>query len=171
MRPPSIVIHGGEGAEAPTCFLCEEGGGPGAQELFRICRCNVFVHLACQRKLMASTPSHAVGCPVCQTPYSNTTTSTRTRVSYEGRRIVCYVVGVISLALVALVEYLIWLFVEQHASYLAIASTFLGTAICFGIIGAMVFRGVPMTTSVSRVVVQRPLHTPSTRRPSGSDLI
>ena len=63
---------GGDGEElgpGELCFICYNGNG----DVFSVCECaGRFVHLECQRKMMAACATHAEGtCAVCKAPYTN----------------------------------------------------------------------------------------------------
>ena len=74
-----------------TCYVCEEPGG------WRLCNCtDRLLHVECQRKIIQKTPSHALGCPVCLTPYSNARSVINYSLSVEGRRLVLFTLGIIS---------------------------------------------------------------------------
>ena len=68
---------GGEVVDMNECFICCEASG----SLYRVCKCDTFVHEACMRRLV-SVPTHSTHCAVCRTPY-NVRQRTRCVVSYQ----------------------------------------------------------------------------------------
>lgn len=76
------MARGASTDSSPSCFVCEEPGGT----LLAVCNCRGrYLHVSCQRKLIARAPAHANGCAVCKAPYANVVMTTRTRLSRAAR--------------------------------------------------------------------------------------
>lgn len=50
-----------------SCFICE---GDDARPVFKVCRCDQFVHLDCFTNLVTKVRSHSERCPVCLRAYA-----------------------------------------------------------------------------------------------------
>ena len=82
------------GEEKQTCFVCEEDTDDAL--LHDVCQCTSrSIHLECQRKLVALTPSHAKCCAVCKASYRNVRIKTSRRLS---RRLGAWCVPFIALS-------------------------------------------------------------------------
>ena len=68
------------GMATPTCFICEDDAS--TERLLQVCACKSrWLHLSCQRKLIASTvSSQPFRCAVCAENYSNLTVKASWRV-------------------------------------------------------------------------------------------
>ena len=76
------MARGASTDSSPSCFVCEEPGGT----LLVVCNCRGrYLHVSCQRKLIARAPAHANGCAVCKAPYANVVMTTRTRLKRAAR--------------------------------------------------------------------------------------
>eukprot|EP00966_Prymnesium_polylepis_P270358 6245341-Prymnesium_polylepis.1 len=68
------------GEENQSCFVCEEDTDDTL--LHDVCQCTSrSIHLECQRKLVALTPSHTECCAVCKARYRNVRVQTSRRLS------------------------------------------------------------------------------------------
>lgn len=116
---------------APCCFICEDDGG----ELLSVCSCTGrWMHLHCQRRLMAATPSHSRVCPVCTSAYSNVYLKT----SYHlNRRVETWLGPLFPVAFLALLgtgSYELYFYIEngREAVYLGVSVALFGLAFLSG---------------------------------------
>lgn len=141
--------------DTTNCFVCEEGG-----DLLRVCRCTGrWLHLHCQQELMVRMSTHRHGCPVCNSPYSNAQcVILRNTLTREGRRLFCYIIGVVSVFLIAMYELVMWCS-QRHLGFLIVSMIFLVNSICFATVGFFVFRKVTLFSAAAcEVRLRRPNH-------------
>ena len=164
---PSSVGNGRNNGELghqnrPCCFICEEAG-----DLVRVCQCtDRWMHLHCQKELIRRTRSHQAGCPVCQSPYSNTrTASSPKRLTRDGWRCVAYVLGVLAVLGISTYELILYLNDQSQVAYLVVSAFFFSCITGFAVVGFLVFSKVVLVESVRIVVVSQPQPSQRCRSP------
>ena len=136
------------------CYICEEIG---QQPAFAVCACSDrYLHLTCQQELMKRTVSHRLGCPICQTAYTNVEMrASNRRLSQEGKRCLAYAFGTICVLGISAYEGVMYA-VMPDWSFLAVAVLFALFGIFFIRLGFVLFRRVPLSMVDNVVTIGAP---------------
>jgi len=153
LRPPSTQV----------CFICMEEGRADAPLVNSVCHCaNRPMHLACQRELTSKTPAHAGGyCAVCNAPYTNVRTTSKTALSPDGRK--CVFVSVGTLLLMAIGGFEVSMYFAIGTSHLQVTYLVLGLVI---LAVALIFVSCTPTPTLCRTSITSPHLTQTLKCPS-----
>ena len=140
--------------ETEYCYICEEDGG---QPAFAVCACaDRLLHLHCQQQLMKHTRAHRLGCPVCRTQYINVEQRiANRRVSYEGRRCIAYVLGVVFVHAIGVYEAVMFVLMADWY-FMALAVVFALLGMCFGALAFSLFRNLQFFAFDQLVIISAP---------------
>ena len=101
------------------CFVCFGSEPP----LFRVCKCNTFVHLSCQRQILR-VPSHSnARCAVCRAAYVNAEPYLGVAVRHL-ECAACLVSGCTLTALALVIVLLLWNFVFYQSVAALVGASF-----------------------------------------------
>lgn len=81
-----------EFTEEKNCFICAESTGI----LYKVCKCNTFIHENCMNALINKVTTHNQNCPVCLQQYQISKRRNGFEVNFDNTRVVIFVLSMIA---------------------------------------------------------------------------